>query len=196
MSDRCIFLSATKYVLKMLSIFKAMNLLMHLGQIISFCFKKILSPLESYLHGHFNFSLSGENNFVFPRKEVWGSRVPLRTCFFAWEAVWGKILTVDILMKRGWQMVNRCNFCKESEEAIDHILIHCTKTRELWIFLLALFGVAWVFQDLVRNLLLQWKVKGFQKKNGVVWHLAPICLFWCVWKERNRRIFKDEELSD
>ncbi|RVW89232.1 hypothetical protein CK203_032608 [Vitis vinifera] len=46
-------------------------------------------------------SLSGETNFVFPGKEVWGSRAPLRICFFAGEAVWGKILTVDTLMKRG-----------------------------------------------------------------------------------------------
>ena len=93
-------------------------------------------------------------------------------------------------------MVNRCNLCKESEESIDHILIHCAKTRELWIFLLALFGVTWVFLDSVRNLLLQWKVKGFQRKNRAVWGLAPICIFWCVWKECNRRIFKDEELFD
>ena len=115
--------------------------------------------------------------------------------FFAWESVWGKILTVDTLIKRRWQMVNRCNFCKESEELADHILIHCTKRRELWIFLLALFGVAWVFPNSVRNLLFQWKVKGFQKKNRAVWCLAPIFLFWCVWKECNWRIFKDE-LSD
>ena len=99
-------------------------------------------------------------------------------------------------MKRGCQIVNRFNLCKESEESTDNILIHCAKTRELWIFLLALFGVAWVFPDLVRNLLLQWKVEGFQKKNRAVWCLAPICLFWCVWKERNQRLFKDEELSD
>ncbi|RVW42578.1 hypothetical protein CK203_085380 [Vitis vinifera] len=29
-----------------------------------------------------------------------GSRAPLRTRFFAWEAVWGKISTVDMLMRR------------------------------------------------------------------------------------------------
>ena len=93
-------------------------------------------------------------------------------------------------------MVNRCNLCKENEESANHILIHCIKTRELWTFLLALFGVTWVFPALVRNLLLQWKVKGLPKKIRAVWRLAPICLFWCVWKERNRRTFKDEDLSD
>ena len=93
-------------------------------------------------------------------------------------------------------MVNRCNLCKESEELVDHILIHFVKTRELWTFLLAFFGVTWLFPNSVRNLLLQWKVKGLPKKIRAVWRLAPICLFWCVWKERNRRTFKDEDLSE
>ena len=49
----------------------------------------------------------------------------------------------------------------------------------------------------MRSLLLQWKVKGFQKKKKrAVWRLAPICLFWCIWKKRNQRTFKDEKLSD
>ena len=59
--------------------------------------------------------------------------------------------------------------------------------------MLAIFGVAWVFPNSVRNPLLQWKVKGLQKKNKAVCRLALICLFWCIWEERNRRTFKDEE---
>ena len=42
-----------------------------------------------------------ENNLIFLGKEIWGSHAPRKTCFFAWEAVWGKILTIDTLMKRG-----------------------------------------------------------------------------------------------
>ena len=49
---------------------------------------------------------------------------------------------------------------------------------------------------LVRNLFLEWKVKGLGKKRKVVWRLTPICLFWCIWGERNRRTFQDEELSN
>ncbi|RVX19512.1 hypothetical protein CK203_004994 [Vitis vinifera] len=56
-------------------------------------------------------------------------------------AVWGKFLTVDMLMKRGWSMVNRCSLCKDNKESADHILIHCDKTRELWTLLLSSFGL-------------------------------------------------------
>ena len=90
-------------------------------------------------------SLRAENSLFFPAKEIWGSYAPLRTHFFAWEAVWGKILTIDMLMKRGWSMVNRCSLCKKNEKSVDHILIHCGKTRELWTLLLSSFGLVWVF---------------------------------------------------
>ena len=26
-------------------------------------------------------------------------------------------------------MVNRCNLCKDNEESVDHILIHCGRTK-------------------------------------------------------------------
>ena len=61
---------------------------------------------KNYGKGKFNvksyyISLRDENNLSFPAKEVWGSGNPLKTRFFAWEAMWGKILIVDMLMKRG-----------------------------------------------------------------------------------------------
>ncbi|RVW27828.1 Transposon TX1 uncharacterized 149 kDa protein [Vitis vinifera] len=87
-------------------------------------------------------------------------------------------------------------FVKENEESTDHILIHCGKTRELWTVVLSSFGVVWVFPNSVRNLLLEWKIKGLEKKRSVVWKMVPICLFWCIWGERNRRMFQEEEKSD
>ena len=35
-------------------------------------------------------SLSGENNFLFPKNEACRSCALLRTCFFAWEAIGGR----------------------------------------------------------------------------------------------------------
>ena len=62
-------------------------------------------------------------------------------------------------------MANRSSLCKGSEESVDHILIYCNKTRMLWIVFLTSFGLVWVFSNLVRNPLLEWKVKGLRKKK-------------------------------
>lgn len=106
-----------------------------------------------------------------------------------------KILIVDILMKRGWRAVNRCNPCQDNEESIDYILIHCEKTRVLWSFLFAVSGLSRVFPTSMRNLLFKWKFKGLDKKGSVAWPMAPLCLFWCIWKEHIRRVFNEEEFS-
>ena len=48
---------------------------------------------------------------------------------------------LDQLKKRGWSLPNRCYLCGAVEEAVDHLLIHCTKVRVLWELLFNLFGV-------------------------------------------------------
>ena len=33
------------------------------------------------------------------------------------------------------------------------------------------------------------------KKREEVWRTGPLCLFWTIWKVRNKNTFEDEELS-
>ena len=78
----------------------------------------------------------------FLSKIIWNSCVQPKLSFFAWKASWGKVLTFDRLQKRGWALANRCFLCQMFEKTIDHLLLHCEKTREVWMLLLSLFGVS------------------------------------------------------
>ncbi|XP_059591088.1 putative ribonuclease H protein At1g65750 isoform X2 [Vitis vinifera] len=93
----------------------------------------------------------------FPHSNVWVDKVPTKIAFFAWEATWGKVLTLDRLQRRGWQLPNRCFLCGCEEETINHILIHCTVAKGLWNIILALCGVQWVFPNSVKEVLSSWK---------------------------------------
>ena len=115
--------------------------------------------------------------------------------FFAWEASWGRVLTLDRLQKRGWALANRCFLCHTCEESIDHLLIHCEKTREVWMLLLSFFGVSWVFPLSVKETLLGWRDSFVGKKRKVAWRLGPLCLFWVIWRARNSIAFEDCVLS-
>ena len=114
---------------------------------------------------------------LFPHGIVWNSWVPLRISFFAWEATWVKILTLDQLKKRGWKMPNGCYMCKEEEETRVHILLHCPKARILWQLLFALFSVQWVMHSSVRGLILSWGGFPIGRKRKKAWKVAPLCLF-------------------
>ena len=73
-------------------------------------------------------ALDSRSAVLFPKSIIWSPCVPTKVSFFcAWEAFWGKVLTLDQLKKRGWTLANRCFLCCVEEESIDHILIHCTK---------------------------------------------------------------------
>ena len=103
----------------------------------------------------------------FSARVIWNSLVPPRVSFFAWEATWKKVLTLDRIHRRGFSLANRCYLCLSKEESIDYILLHCVLTRSLWNFLFSLFGVLWVLPYSIREALLGW--------------LGP-----CVGKERKK----------
>ena len=42
---------------------------------------------------------------------IWNSWVLSKVSFFAWEATWSKVLTLDHLKRRGWSLVNRYFLC-------------------------------------------------------------------------------------
>ena len=58
--------------------------------------------------------------------------MPPKVAFFAWEASWGKILTLEQLQRRGYSLANRCFLCLSEVETVDLLLLHCVKTRALW----------------------------------------------------------------
>ena len=95
-----------------------------------------------------------------------------RISFFAWEAMWGKALTLDLIQKR-WALANRV-------------------LRDL---LFILFRVSWVLPSSVRETLLSWHGSFMGKKCKKVWRVAPLYIFWTVWKARNRLTFNDDVLS-
>ena len=78
-----------------------------------------------------SFFVALEGDVAFPLKIVWGSWAPTKVTFFAWEGTWGQILTLDQLKRRGWVLVGLCCMCKDADESVDHLLIHCGIAREL-----------------------------------------------------------------
>ena len=122
--------------------------------------------------GHGKYGVKGAYNGLvvinacdFPYRRVWVDKVPTKAAFFAWEATWGKILTLDRLKKRGWQLLNHCFLCGCEEENVNHILLHCIVVRVLWEIVLGLFGVQWVFLESVKEVLFSWRALWWGKKG-------------------------------
>jgi hypothetical protein len=75
---------------------------------------------------------------------------------------------------------------------VDHLLLHCDVASTLWHHVISRFGMSWVMPKRVIDLIACWWKAG-RPMSVVVWKMVPICILWCVWKERNLRCFEDKE---
>jgi hypothetical protein len=132
---------------------------------------------------------------VFPWKSIWRSKVPTRVAFFGWNATLEKILTHDNLRKRNIVVVEWCCMCKKNGESVDHLLIHCEMATYLWHYVFALFGMEWVMPQKVIDLFACWSQMGGRDLFRNIWRMVPLCVMWCIWRERNARFFEDKECS-
>lgn len=111
--------------------------------------------------------------------------------FFSWVAVQYKILTLDNLQRRGFILVNRCVLCYDNEDSIDHLLIHCIYSREVFNSVLSQCQVAWVVPKLATNLMLQWENPFASPWMRRLWDFGLQHVWWGLWKEQNNRVFQN-----
>lgn len=63
---------------------------------------------------------------------TWKSRAPLQCRFFTWLALRNRCWTSDRLARRGLDHQEACPLCDQEEETINHLLLECVFTREVW----------------------------------------------------------------
>ena len=114
---------------------------------------------------------------AFLSRSIWNPVILPKIGLFAWEASWGKVLTLDQLKCCGRVLANRCFLCEENEETIDHLLVHCKKARMLWDLFLSIVGTSWVLLGSVIQTLISCQGALVGKKQKNMWLVAHLCLF-------------------
>jgi hypothetical protein len=97
---------------------------------------------------------------LFPLNSIWKVNTAPHIAFFTWTETLGKILTIDNLRRRGLPLVNWCCLSKKNKETVNHLLIHCEFTSEIWHLVLNLFEVSWVMPSNILELFHYWKTQG------------------------------------
>jgi len=62
--------------------------------------------------------------------------------------------------------------------------------RELWVAI-RFFGLEWIMPRKVIEVLDSWRGQVGRQNILEAWKMAPLCLMWCIWRERNVRSFED-----
>ncbi|CAL1367533.1 unnamed protein product [Linum trigynum] len=133
----------------------------------------------------------------FPSKVIWQSSVPNKICIFLWLVYHKKILTIDNLKKKGLHIPNRCVLCKGDEESPNHLFITCAFSRQVWggvKCFVKIEGSAVAGLDISERIRL-WPRRN--PANPAQWCSKVVlhAFCWCVWLERNNRVFNDQECN-
>ncbi|CAL1375754.1 unnamed protein product [Linum trigynum] len=130
----------------------------------------------------------------FPFRFVWQSVIPPKVCAFLWTVFYRRILTHDVLRRRGWSFPSRCSLCECSEETLDHLFITCSFSREVWRMLSAFIDLRSPSQD-TTSTINGWPLGSSQSPKAWCSRVFIHAFFWRIWLERNSRIFRDEHAS-
>jgi hypothetical protein len=63
---------------------------------------------------------------------MWKINAPPRCNLTLWLALNNKLLTMENIIKRGWNGPNWCSLCKASSETISHMFIHCSYATQVF----------------------------------------------------------------
>jgi hypothetical protein len=122
---------------------------------------------------------------------VWEVWAPLRVKLFLWLAIRRRQWTADRRRRHGLDARSACYLCDQQDETIDHIVVECPFSRQLWVEVAAALGCQ--IQEQPAGAILDWwetwRALWLPEDAGGADSLF-VLIAWELWKERNARCFR------
>ena len=129
--------------------------------------------------------------------QLWKTRAPGRCKFFGWLVLQRRCWTSDRLARFGLQNAGACAFCDQHEETVEHLLLQCPYSREVWFKLLRMGGLQRLMPQPDSSLADWWvsSRKLVPKTMRKGFDSVVLLIMWILWKERNARVFQQSSSS-
>jgi hypothetical protein len=146
----------------------------------------------AYLPGVSQDTVSNSSVEFEPGERIWKSWAPPKCKFFIWLASLNRCWTADRLARRGLDHPGKCVLCDQQRETIQHILISCVFSRNIWWQILCKVGLQLVAPGLEISMFQDW----WSMAEGLVpvlhkdgFNTLVIFVAWWIWKHRNACVF-------
>eukprot|EP00253_Pinus_taeda_P011321 PITA_11321 len=126
--------------------------------------------------------------------KVWDSLFWPKIKTFLWLLMKGKTLTWDNLRKKGFSGPSICPMCRNEEETINHLFNSCIWANSIWKWLENTLQQSNRNINSIQDTITQCPEE-FSSNYRVnnIWKIILGFVTWTIWKERNRRIFQNEQ---
>lgn len=74
----------------------------------------------------------GNEQITFPWKKFWKTKLPPKIKHFLWKCMNDCLAVRNLLSRHAQGVEDICSFCNHEPETIDHLLLHCSVTVNLW----------------------------------------------------------------
>ncbi|XP_026453386.1 uncharacterized protein LOC113354187 [Papaver somniferum] len=105
-----------------------------------------------------------------------------------------QLSTRDMLHRRRINVPENCLFCVAPEN-VSHLFLHCAFARSVWDIMTANLKWLYAMPEDVVPAIQAWQLFLSDNARSEIWELVPIAIIWCLWKERNNRVFNDNPNS-
>ncbi|CAM0950232.1 unnamed protein product [Alopecurus aequalis] len=127
---------------------------------------------------------------------IWTSDAPPKCKFYSWLAVLGRCLTADNLARRGWPHNPLCPLCGAAPMTAAHLLATCPFAQDIWLRIVDKAGLpATLVPPMSSTSLADWlqtTTLQLTAEKSKTWRSIVPLVWWCLWLERNSRIFKQK----
>ncbi|XP_057792435.1 uncharacterized protein LOC131009197 [Salvia miltiorrhiza] len=129
--------------------------------------------------------------------KVWNAPTTHKAQVTAWRSLKNRLATCDNLLKRKIQIADEerwCNACVMAEETVEHVLLHCPKTQQVWNFIQQWINIETVTPKGLSQHFLSFfhasKDKRWRNFLKGLW----IGVVWSLWRCRNESRFQGKEM--
>ena len=129
--------------------------------------------------------------------KIWNNRTLPKIEMFSWTLMHHRLLTGENLEKRGIAGPFRCPLYAENSKTINHLFLNCPYVIYVWkeVMMNGSDGSQWTGN--IQDCFINWEkciVGELAQKKGLraCWLKLPKIICWCIWIERNQRIFQNK----
>ncbi|XP_078162841.1 uncharacterized protein LOC144558020 [Carex rostrata] len=130
---------------------------------------------------------------------AWHSKAPPTVKVFALLLLRNKILSREVLLRRGFNCETRCVMCDVEElETSVHLLFQCCYAKRVWDTLTDKMGVVLATPGEMTHHTWEASWKGAKQSSGMdkcKWVTWFLCSCWMIWKQRNEQIFRGSRMQ-
>ncbi|PRQ40733.1 putative reverse transcriptase zinc-binding domain-containing protein [Rosa chinensis] len=118
-------------------------------------------------------------------KSIWSKFITPRMSLLAWQVLHARVLSEDLLQRRGIALASRCGLCCKNVESVEHIFLNCSFASAIWLFLLHNFELGALPSSLL-NVYNCGLHAGRSAQLKELWMVAFTTALWFIWNSRNK----------